>query len=176
MPKLEKLTLISKKMKKILLFALVALMCMPALAKKQDTKKMEQFRYEIECAGNGTKGVYLVKASCYTKKINLTDARLQCMKNAVHGVIFKGFSGNGCVSQSPLARQAGAEYEYAEYFKLFFADNGEYLKYATITSEVPEIVQVGKEKRVSYVVTIQKDQLRKALEAAGVIKSLAGGF
>ena len=47
----------------ILLLALAVLMAMPSFAgaKKKAEKDTEHFRYEIECAGNGTQGTYLVK-------------------------------------------------------------------------------------------------------------------
>ena len=156
---------------------MAVLLCLPVFAssKKKANKDTDKFRYEVECAGNGAQGSYLLKVWSYSRKKDI--AAEQCKKNAVHGVIFKGVAGgNGCVAQRPLARNAGVEVEYADYFKQFFSDNGEYFKYVSLTSAPQEIVKIGKEYKVGVIVTVQKDELRKALEKAGVIKGLNSGF
>ena len=50
------------------------------------------------------------------------------------------------------------------------------LKYASIMEGTTEIVKVGKEYKVGVVVSVRKDDLRKALEAAGIIRGLNSGF
>ena len=89
-------------MKKFLLSLLVAACCVPAFAgisQKKANKDTNQFRYEIECAGNAIQGTYLVKVWSYSKKANVAEN--QCRKNAVHGVIFKGYGGGqGCIPTS----------------------------------------------------------------------------
>ena len=154
-------------MKKILLSLLAFVLCMPASAgirQKQANKDTDQFRYEIECAGNAIQGTYLVKVWSYSKKASVAEN--QCRKNAVHGVIFKGYGGGqGCVSQRPLANTPGVEDQYKTYFDNFFAPGGEFQKYASIMSGTTETVKVGKEYKVGVVVSVRKDDLRKALEA-----------
>lgn len=152
------------------------LMLLPAQAQKVKANKDTQtFRYELECAGNAAQGNYLVKVWSYARKAAV--AAEQCKKNAVHGVIFKGFTGtNGCVSQRALASTPGVETEFEEFFQEFFKDGGEYLKYVAVTAGTQEIVKVGKDYKVGVVVTVHKDALRKALEAAGVLKGLNYGF
>lgn len=143
--------------------------------KAKANKDTKNFRYEIECAGNGVQGTYLVKVWSYSKKKAV--AIEQCKKNAVHGIIFKGYTGqNGCVAQRPLAKNPGVELEYREYFEKFFANNGEYYKYVSVSSAANEIVKVGREYKIGVVVSIQKDELRRALEAAGIIRGLNTGF
>ena len=164
-------------MKKLLLSLLVVALCMPvwAGAKKKADKDTNQFRYEIECAGNAIQGTYLVKVWTYSRKAAVAEN--QCRKNAVHGVIFKGYGGGqGCVSQRPMANTPGVETQYSEYFNRFFADGGEFQKYASIMPGTTETVKVGKEYKVGVVVSIRKDDLRRALEAAGIIKGLNNGF
>lgn len=132
-------------------------------------------RYDIECAGTGAEGTYLIKVWAYSKKNKVETNILK--KFAVHGVIFKGFSGErGCTSQKPLAGSPGVEQEKADFFKPFFSDNGDYLKYATIVSGSTETIKLGKEYKVGVTVTVSKDLLRKDLEAAGVIRGLSSGF
>ena len=166
-------------MKKFLLLLLTAALCLPMTAatirQKKADKDTNQFRYEIECAGNAIQGTYLVKVWSYSKKASVAEN--QCRKNAVHGVIFKGYGGGqGCVSQRPLANQPGVEDQYKDYFKEFFAEGGEFQKYASIMEGTVETVKVGREYKVGVVVSVRKDDLRKALEAAGIIKTLNSGF
>ena len=165
-------------MKKIL-FPLLAVAfifssCATARQNKAN-KETSQFRYEIECAGNAIQGTYLVKVWTYSRSAAIAEN--QCRKNAVHGVIFKGYGGGqGCVSQRPMANQPGVENQFKDYFDQFFATGGEFQKYASIMEGTTEIVRVGKEYKVGVVVSVRKDDLRKALEAAGVIRKLNSGF
>ena len=152
-----------------------ALVSVNAKKPTKSEQNMMQFRYELECAGNGVQGTYLVRVWTYSKK--LSDAEQSAARNAVHGVIFKGFAGgDGCVGQRPMASGPGAEMEHEEYFKLFFSDKGEYRKYVSLVEGTEEVTKVGKEYKVGVVVSVQKDELRRALEAAGVIKGLNYGF
>jgi hypothetical protein len=134
------------------------------------------FNYEIECAGNGVQGTYLVKVWSYVQ--DPSDAVALCKKNAVHGVIFKGFVGTGgCVSQTALVPEYGAEQTHKDFFKQFFHENkGEYLKYVNLTSTPQEIIQIGHNYKVAHVLVVYKDELRKTLENAGIIESLSHGF
>ena len=134
-----------------------------------------QFVYEIEGVSNGAQGSYLVKVWTYspTKYADIE----KCKKNAVHGVIFKGYAGYGAVRpQAPLVREPGAEQTYADYFNTFFANGGEYNRYVTVTAGSQEIVKVGRQYKVGLVVSVSKDMLRKTLEEAGVVKALGHGF
>ena len=144
-------------------------------AKKLADTQTQQFRYEMDCAGNGVQGTYLVKVWSFSNRIDV--ALEQCRKNAVHGVIFKGYTGrDGCVSQRPIASTPGVEMEHREFFDSFFADGGEWQKYVTLTEGTQEVIDLGKEYKVGVVVSVAKDDLRRALEAAGVIRSLSAGF
>lgn len=165
-------------MRKFLSIVCALALCLSASAavgKKKANKDTEQYRYEISCAGNATQGTYLVKVWSYSKKANIAEE--QCRKNAVHGVIFKGYGGgNGCVAQRPLCSVPGAEIEYKEFFSSFFADGGEFQRYASIVEGTTETTKVGKEYKVGVVVSVRKDDLRKALESAGIIRALNAGF
>lgn len=161
--------------KLILLFAVVlASTACFAGSKSKANKDTKQWRYEIECAGTGTAGTYVVKVWSYSKKQAV--ATNQAVKNAVHGVIFKGVAGgSGCTTQRPLAANPAVEYDRADFFDRFFADGGDFQKYGSATG-VPETMKVGKEYKVGVVVSVYKDNLRKALEQAGVIKGLNSLF
>lgn len=166
-------------MKKTIFFLLSAFLCLNAQAtstKQKDADKDTQaYRYEIECAGNAQPGCYLVKVWSYSKKADIAEK--QCRKNAIHGVLFKGFSGGqGCIAQRALINTPGAEDQNAKYFETFFADGGEFMKYASIMGGTTESTKVGKEFKVGCVVNVRKDELRKAMEDAGIIKAFSSGF
>lgn len=149
-------------------------------AKKKADKATEEWRYEIECAGIGTDGTYLIKVWSYSKKGNV--AITQAKKNAIHGIIFKGFAGGakGCNSQKALVSNPNLESEKEEFFKPFFEDGGKYMKFVSASSDgnvdASDRMKVGKEYKIGVVVSVMKDALRKDLEAAGIIKGLSSGF
>ena len=165
-------------MKKLLLSLAALALLLPATAgirQKKADKDTDQFRYEIECAGNAIQGTYLVKVWTYSKSPSVAEN--QCRKNAVHGVIFKGYGGGqGCVSQRPLVNTPGAETQNKEYFDSFFANGGEFQKYASVMEGTTELTKVGREYKVGVVVSVRKDDLRRALEAAGIVRGLNSGF
>ena len=153
--------------------ALTAFLCFAALAVFAKPKPVS-LRYDIECAGTGSQGSYLVKVWVYGNKSISPDVIKQC---AVHGVIFKGFAGrSGCTAQRPLAPNPGLEQEKADFFDAFFHIDKAYSKYVTEVDGSTERVKVGKQYKLGAVVSVSKDLLRKDLEAAGVIRGLSGGF
>ena len=172
--------------KSSILVLLAMLMCVQVCdAQKRKKKKADEdtkaWRYEIECEGTGVKGTYLIKVWSYSKNPNV--AIEQAKKNAVHGVIFRGFagSGNGCRSQKPLVTQPNAEQVKASYFDPFFAAGGKYMKFVSASADgsvaAGDRLKVNKkEYKIGVVVSVMKDDLRKELEQAGIIKSLGAGF
>ena len=146
-------------------------------AKKKADSDTHIFRYEIECAGVGNAGTYLVKVWSYSKKPIV--AFEQAGKNALHGVLFKGFSAsNACrQAQKPIVANTAVEQEQAEFFKKFFRDGGAYLKYINSAGNtVTGAVKIRKEYKVSRIISVSKDLLRKDLEDAGILKALSSGF
>jgi len=150
-----------------------------AQARKKADKDTKNWRYEIEAAGVGTQGSYLIKVWSYSK--NPKVALEQAKKNAVHGVVFKGFTGKpGVPGQKALASSPNIEQEKQEFFDDFFADNGKYMKYVSESGDgsiaAEDRLKAGKEYKIGIVVSVNVDALRKDLEAAGVIKGLSSGF
>jgi hypothetical protein len=145
---------------------------------KADRQTVE-WRYELEGMGTGANGTYLVKVWSYSKSANI--AMEQAKKNAVHGIIFKGFSdAKGGQSQKALARDPNVEQEKEDFFSDFFAEGGKYMKFVSVTNDgaigAGDRIKVGKEYKVGVIVSVRKEDLRKDLEAAGIIKGLASGF
>ncbi len=133
--------------------------------------------YEVECMGTGMDGTQLVKVWAFGKKPD--DAIYQARKNAVHAVLFKGIIGGkpGCM-QSPLVTKPGAEVQHADYFQNFFSDGGSYLRFCSQTGDgsVDRIKIDRNTYKVGVIVSVMHAQLRRELEAAGIIPKLGQGF
>ncbi|WP_344787006.1 hypothetical protein [Postechiella marina] len=172
------------KIKNILILCLLLVMGTTANAqwkKNKANRDTRIWRYDLECEGIAKLGSKLVKVWSYSK--NPKHAISRSMKNAVHGIIFKGYAGGGqgCTSFSPLVKSAETEGEFIEFFDAFFADGGEYLKYvsaATDGSIAPgDRLKISKrEYKIGVIVNVQVDQLRKRLESKGIVRGLTSGF
>lgn len=159
-------------MKKFLFFT-IAFLLMPliALAKGED----EVTSYQIEGAGTGAQGSYLVKVWVVTGNKKLADDIIgRC---GVHGVLFKGFSNTETRQhQKPLAGSPTVEQQHADFFNDFFADGGEYRNYVQVVSNTRTVVKSGKKYKIGATVTVSKEQLRRDLEAKGILRGLNTGF
>ena len=137
--------------------------------------KAKPLTYEIQCAGSGAQGYYLVEVSTYVDKANQISEDV-VMKCAVHGVLFRGFTGTqGCTSQRPLTGSAMQEQQHSEFYESFF-QNRNYVNYASFVSGSMKTTRVGKQFKVSGTVSVAKDQLRHDLEKSGMIRGLSSGF
>lgn len=168
-------------MKKLTILLGVALMVAGLGAHRADAKKPAEptWRYEIEYAKTGGNNMVVVKVWGYAKKP--AAAVEQAKKDAVHGVIFKGYTqtGGSGISQRPLAKDPAAATQYGAFFADFFADGGAWRKYVSAVdgnTEIRKIKGGDLKYKAGVVVTVNKDQLRSDLEAAGIIKGLASGF
>jgi hypothetical protein len=150
-----------------------------AQAKRKADKDTKIWRYELEAAGEGNDGTYLVKVWSYSKKPDV--AIEQAKKNAVHGVVFQGIPAAGRFSsQPPIARTPGLENEKADFFDAFFDDGGAYMKYVAVSNDGSvdgdDRLKVGKEYKIGVVVSVRKDLLKKDLQAQGIVQGLSSGF
>lgn len=79
-----------------------------------------------------------------------------------------------------MTNNPGLEQEKIEFFDSFFADGGKYMKFVTVSGDgavaAQDRMKVGKEYKIGVVVSVMYDQLRKDLEAAGIIRGLSSGF
>ena len=170
---------------KLSVFLFLVSIALPSQAQRRSKRKANEdtmnWKYEIECMGVGVEGTYLIKVWSYSKKTK--EAMAQAKKNAIHGVIFKGFLGgvDGCTSQKPLARNSNLFNERKDYFESFFEDNGKFLQFINATNDgsvpVQDVLKIKKRYyKVGVIVSVNKDQLRKELEKAGIIRGLSSGF
>lgn len=158
----------------LLILMLVTLITPTALCKDKDDKNNE-LNYEIEGAGTGTQGTYLVKVTVFSKKSNINDELIA--RCAVHGVLFRGFNNKELrQKQNPLAGSAMAEAQHADFFKDFFSKNGLAKNYVSTVNSSRQVVKAGKQYKISTIVTVNKEELHRDLEKAGIIKGLNSGF
>ena len=163
----------------ITLFLVVSFSTLSVAQQRKADKDTAAWRYEIEVFQTGVQGTYLIKVWSYSKKPDV--AIDQAKKNAIHGIIFKGFTGiSGVPGQSPLANSLNLEDEKADFFKPFFKDGGDYMKYVSLSNDgavaAEDRMKMGKEYKIGVIVAVNITNLRKDLEKAGVIKSLSSGF
>ena len=160
---------------------MILLAAVPTFAQNKKQQKLnddtERFRYDIEFCQNSN-GFVLVKVWSYSKKADLAVA--QARKNAVHGILFRGFSSSdpNYVSLQPIVKDPSIESIKADFFEAFFDDEtGEYARYApSVIDSSTKIIKVGKEYKAGVVVKVNTKLLRQHLEQAGIIKPLGGGL
>lgn len=166
------------------LFLILALMVLPVAFAAAQQRKIEKaneqtaaWRYDIQNEAVGSENTALVLVWSYSKKVDI--AQRQATKNAIHGLIFRGAAANSDPTKrtkalAPLVASPMVEQQYAAFFEKFFADNGEYARYAAVTSagKAGTVMKVGKEYKVGVYVTVQYSDLRKRLEDEGIIKRL----
>lgn len=132
--------------------------------------------YSIVGAGTGAQGTYLVEVSALVSKADKADETVLA-RCAVHGVLFKGFAGKDSrQSQKPMAGGPAAEASHADYYSNFFKKDGPAADYASVVSPSVRRVKSGKKYRVTATVSVNKEQLSKDLEAAGVLRGLNSIF
>ena len=171
------------KLKWVVLMVLAIAMCTPDMyaRKKKEDKDTYSWRYEIEPVEGAVPGACRVKVWTYAKKAD--KAIEQAPKNAVHGIIFKGYAANPEL-RVPGRRAMVTDYavgqEFADYFKEFFAEGGRYMRFVSLVNNgapmAGDVIKVGKEYKMGIIVTVKIDELRKELESAGVLKSLNSAF
>ena len=141
----------------------------------QAKDKEKPLEYSIQSAGSANQGYYLVEVSAMVDKAKQVSEDI-VLKCAVHGVLFRGFAAaQGGTAQRPLTGSAMQEMQHKEFYDAFF-QNGSYKSYATFVNGSMKTTRVGKQFKVTGIVNVAKEQLRRDLEKAGMIKGLSSGF
>lgn len=128
--------------------------------------------YDITGAGSGNEGRILVKVYVYDKSPSDADLK-RC---AVHGVVFRGCTGNNSGANQPAMASVESEVDHASFCEEFFSEDGSCQSYASIVAGSYDRVKTAKGYKVGAIVEINKTALRKHLEKAGVVRSLSSGF
>ncbi len=170
-----------KNLKTFLLIFAFFPFVLSAQSKRKADKDTRQWRYEIEVTEQqSVQGTYQIKVWSYPKN---TDVAIeQAKKNAVHGIIFRGYSAKGRVpGQRALTNNPNLEQEQEAFFRDFFSTGGKYLKFVSAVNNgaiaAGDRIKINKkEYKIGVVVTVNVADLRKDLENAGIIKKLGGRF
>lgn len=162
-------------MKRLLLG--LALFTLFILTSCSSSKKMSNSvkEYSVETMGVGIDGTYLIKVTDYFRT---TDERVYIdglKKDAVHCVIYKGIpAGNGSINQPALMTE-NTKVEGSEEALNAFFDNRKYLDFVyNIVDSSKEITRIkgSKDYRISLVISVNKDALRKYLIDNNIVKPL----
>lgn len=157
-----------------LFIALATLFCGMTISAK-DNNQVTIPEYEIKGNGTGAQGTYLVSVSVYHK--DRDDGAEFLGRCAIHGVLFRGFSNKELrQAQKPLAGSASVEIQHKDFFYSFFAAGGRASNYTTEISGSRRIIKSGKLYKITAIISVNKDQLRKDLEDAGIIQKLGSAF
>lgn len=142
---------------------------------KRKTAGLYKTDFEAVCEGTGTEGTQLFKVYFYFKKEK--NAGLHAKENAVKVILFQGIpSGKGCVNRGLITQQ---QYEEnIDYFDLFFEQDGSYLMYVNLVGDslIERVKMPKRNHKAAWVVSVNYDNLRRKLEADGIIDKLGSGF
>ena len=142
--------------------------------RKVTEERTRNWQYESICSeSGGTGSSYLIQVTSYVGDLRL--ALNQAKKNAIHAVLFKGVAGNnlGCTAKEPLIEN-GVYNDNFEYFEDFFYNTRQYNQFATSPSGSAESSEKLKRKmnRVTFIISVNVDELRKKLEYDKIIVPL----
>ena len=114
----------------------------------------------------------MVKVTAVVK--NLNRAKEELKRDAVHGVLFRGFTNNtsGGYNQNPLVSDPDIEHTKAAFFTAFF-DNGEYMRYVSMTEDSFRSAKVRRGYEVSAIFLVDKESLNNYLEQSGIIQGFS---
>ena len=163
-----------KIIKGIILSALLLILNYNLNAQNTSTD-FSSMNYEVQFIKTGVDGTILFKIFSYGKD---EDQAVQNAKSdALKAVMFKGIPGSDLVN--PMVRDLSALETQKDFFQTFFKTE-QYLQYVSIsgdgTIDGEDRLKVGRKYKIGVVVSVQKANLRKLLETAGIIKSLNAGF
>ncbi len=148
---------------RLILLTLIAILLPDACHAK---KANLNYDYTISGHAIAKEGYYLVEVSALVdkKKAANIETVKQC---ALLGCLYKGFAVDR-ISQKPILSKTLDDKEEEFVQKLILQDYNTY----TSSTYPLQIVKVGKKYRVSSIILVSKDILRKDLESAGIVRKL----
>ncbi len=160
-----------------ILIMLVMLVGIPMGIQAED---LDEYRYELENVKSvsSSAGYVTFKVWSYGRREKLT--RNVCIRNAVHGILFKGLDANSTGSSGKVPALVPAGYNsHADYFDEFFKDA--YLQYVQISTKgaqtIGDVIKITKkEYKVGMFVKVNINALRQRLEADGISASARSLF
>jgi hypothetical protein len=170
-------------MKKIILLVFTILLSnlceAQVFAKRKANKDTEKWRYEVSCVDYASSTNVVIKVFSFSKKPKV--AIEQAKKNAIHAVIFQGINTGNCGTKNALITNPNTKDEKQEYFKDFFATGGKYMKFVTASNngrvKPGDVSKISKkEYKIGVIVSVDRQALKKELEAAGILENIGNIF
>ena len=170
------------KIAKFLFLSLFALFAVHASAtagsKKKDNANTANANYDIEqISVSASTGVVNLRVHTYADRPIANNSQIK--KNAIHACLFKGIpaaESDSASQKEALINDPATEAKYADYLTAFLADGGLYMRYADVLhAGAQSVVKLKKGYRISKDIVVKYGDLRKRLEADGIIAPLGGG-
>ena len=155
-----------KTIKTIFIFCFFALITNSINAQNTSSDYLST-NYEVQFVRTGLQGTELFKVYSYGK--NDDQAINNAKSDAVKAILFKGIPGSGYTS--PMITDFSLLESKKDFFNTFF-ETDQFQQYVSVSGDgtVEEKYKVGKRVKVAVIVSVQKDNLRKFLESAGIIR------
>jgi hypothetical protein len=141
------------------------------------TPKPFSENYQVQCVSTSTDALYKVEISFQSNqnKINLEMIKL----NAIDAVLFRGLTGGkDCITQKPMLTINKSEAKTNSFFKELYGNKSAYNKYISAVEKTNDQLLQEKNRLYNhvYIVSVNKDLLRKDLITANLLKPLNAGF
>ena len=151
----------------------IALFMTSCSSSKKMTTTVKQ--YNVETMGVGNDGTYLIRVTDYFRTADERIYLEGLKKDAVHCVIYSGIpAGNGSIKQ-PALMNSDTKIEGNEEALNNFFEQGLYNNFiSSIVNSSKKITKIknSKDYKISVVISVKKDDLRKYLIDNNIIKPL----
>lgn len=159
-------------MKRIQFF--MAVLCVILLTGCGAYKSQAYYDYKSKLIGTELDGTYTIRS--WGRARNAVDAYVQARKQAVKDVIFTGVQAesSNLTSLKPLLLDMNAEEKYEDYFAIFFADGGEFEKYASMKERrvmTSNYSRTEAQTLVQVTVCVNRVALKDKLIKDGILKT-----
>lgn len=144
-------------------------------AQRMATTQVASNNSALECVGLTEKGECMVSVTGTGTNASLISSVAQ--KNVIYALLFDGIKGNQenrIKDLLPMVTDKNTLNTETEYFTPFFSANGKYSQFIKpMPGVLPKTVKTKSGYKVTTTFLIDKEALRKELEANGIIKSLS---
>lgn len=171
-----------KKLKIIIILVLALGITSCSTMNKTVTNRPDfnKWNYEVENMGVGNDGTYLIKVSDYFNSTDESVYMEKLKRDAVHSVVYQGVpAGNGCIRQPALMTNDSKIEGCETFLEEFFVPKGKSISFVgSVSNGSKEIIRLKKTNnyKISIVLSVNKDDLRKYLINNNVIKPLDNIF
>lgn len=159
----------------------LALLCLSAItliscgAQRMVSTQISSNNSTFECVGLTDKGECMVSATGTGSDTSSISSVV--LKNAIYALLFDGIKGNEenrVKDLPPMIADKNTFNTKTEYLTPFFSTNGKYLQFIKpMPGALPKTIRTKSGYKVTTTYLIDKNALRKELEANGIIKSLS---